>query len=137
MQDGVTENEVELAVLEGQLGGFAGSRLDLKLQLARGGLELAEHPRGDVGGDRRPDHPSRHPVEREVARAVADLERALVAARLAAERLAQLAPDLGLADRAVVDAPLGVVVLGGEVVVADVGVPDGLRGLHRPGEGST
>jgi hypothetical protein len=48
-------------------------------------------------------------------------------AELAAERLRELAGDLALAEIAVVDAPLRVVVLGREVVVADVDLVDLLR----------
>ena len=55
----------------------------------------------------------------------ADLQRALVAVvELGAEQLAQLAEHLRLADLAEVDAPLGVVALGGDVVVTRVDVAD-------------
>ena len=54
---------------------------------------------------------------------------------------APVAPEppsaLGLADLVVVDSPLRVVVLGGEVVVADVEVPYALGAEHGREEGST
>ena len=73
------------------------------------------------------DQPGEHQVEREVAGARADLQGALEAGGLAAERLAHLGGDLRLADVAEVDAPLGVVVVGRHVVVAGVDVADLLR----------
>ena len=74
-------------------------------------LSLREHARRDVRGHRLADHAGAQQVEREVAGARADLERARVAARLVPERLAELAGHLRLADVAVADAPLRVVVL--------------------------
>ena len=71
------------------------------------------------------DQPGAQQVQREVARAGADLERARVAARpRAAERLAHLRQHLVVPELAEVDAPLGVVVVGRDVVVARVDVAD-------------
>ena len=76
-------------------------------------------------------------VEREVAGAGADLQRVAEGRAVEpAERLDQLQPHLLLAGVAEVDAPLGVVLVGGGVVVAGVDVLDvlgrgGGRGRHR------
>jgi len=133
----VAEDQVERVVLERELRGLAGHGLDRHLQLGRRALEPAEHAGRDVGGHRLPHHARTKQVEREVPRARADLERALVPARLVTQRLAELAGHLRLADAVVVDPPLRVVVLGGEVVVADVEVPYALGALHGRQEGST
>ena len=137
VEHGVPEHQVEGVVVEGQPLRLARGGLDGQAELGRGALELAQHPGGDVGGHGLADHPGPQQVEREVAGAGADLEGSGVAARLVPERLAQLARDLCLADGAVVDAPLRVVVLGGQVVVADVCVPDGLGRLHEREQPST
>ena len=70
--------------------------------------------------------PELQQVEREVAGAGADLERVAERARRLARRAPwrSFAPHLGLADLAEVDPPLGVVLAGGGVVVAGVGVLD-------------
>ena len=79
------------------------------------------------------DHAGAQEVQREVAGPGADLQRAVEARRRAAERLAHLAEHLRAADLAEVDAPLGVVVGGRDVVVAGVDVADGLVGWRgRP-----
>ena len=95
------------------------------------GAGVVDHARRDVGARRMLDDTRAHEVQREVAGAGADLEHALEAARLAAEGLAQLADDLGLAGGAEVDAPLRVVAGGRPVVVARVDVTDLLGGGGR------
>ncbi len=85
---------------------------------------VVEHARRDVAAGRLADQPGAQQVEREVAGARADLERAREVSGLPAERLAQLRDDLLAADLAEVDAPLGVVVVGRDVVVARVRVAD-------------
>jgi hypothetical protein len=137
VEHGVAEDEVERVVLEGEVRGLAGRRLDREPQLGRGALEAPQHSRRDVRGHRLAHHSGAQQVEREVAGTGSDFERALVVPWLVPERLAQLAGDLRLADLAVVDAPLRVVVLGREVVVADVGVPDAVGRLHGRAEPST
>ena len=97
----------------------------------------ASMPGRDVRGDRRADHPGAQQVEREVAGAGADLERAVEAAARAAAAPAPCAAcrvTCAWPDLVVADAPLRVVVLGGEVVVADVGVADGRRRSAWPQE---
>ena len=93
---------------------------------------VCEHPRRDVAAGGVLDQPAEQQVEREVAGPRADLERARDSApRLAAERLAELREDLALAELAEVDAPLGVVVVRGNVVVARVRVADLARRWRR------
>jgi hypothetical protein len=136
VQHGMAEDQIEGAVVEGQIGGVAGRGLDRQPEFLGRVLELSQHAGRDVGRHRLAHHAGAQQVQREVAGAGADLERPPIAPRLVPERLSELALDLRLADLAVVDSPLRVVVVGGEVVVADVRVPDALRALHRPGEPS-
>ena len=129
MEHRVAEDEVEGVVGERQLGRLAADGLHLDPQLLRRGGEGREHAGGDVGRDRTLEHARLEQVEREVAGAGPDLEPA-PEVLVARERLVQLAEDLGPSYLAVGDAPLGVVVGGGEVVVADVGLANRFR-LHR------
>ena len=79
--------------------------------------------------------PELEQVEREVAGAGADLQRVAEAARPASppSALRSFSRDLVLADRAEVDSPLGVVLVGGGVVVAGVDVLDVLGGGGEAG----
>jgi hypothetical protein len=140
VEDGVAEDQVEAFVLEGQdlgLGLNRGHVLDA--ERVGGRRQPLQHPGGDVGGGQPLDHAELDEVEREVAGARADLQRVAEGAALhPAERLDQLEADLALADLAEVDAPLGVVLVGGRVVVAGVDVLDVLVGggggsWHRAG----
>ena len=88
------------------------------------GRERREHARRDVAAGGLLDQAGAQQVEREVAGSRADLERARVVAGRAAECLAHLREHLLAADLAEVDAPLGVVVVGRDVVVARVDVAD-------------
>ena len=122
----MAEDEVEALVLEGQhLGlGLDGGHV-LEPERRRRRRQPLQHPRGDVGRGESLDHPELDQVEREVAGARADLQGVAEGAALQpAQRLDQLQAHLALADLAEVDAPLGVVLLGGGVVVAGVDVLD-------------
>jgi hypothetical protein len=131
VQHRVAEDEVEGAVLEGQLGRVDRRGLHVEAEACGVALEHAQHPRRDVGAGRALHAAVEQEVEREVAGAGADLERVAVARRVRAERLAQLAHDLLDPDRAELDPPLGVVRRGGVVVVAGVDVEDLLDGCRR------
>jgi hypothetical protein len=131
VQHGVAEHEVEGRVVERELGGVAGGGLHLAPEPARVGLERLQHAGRDVGARRVLDDPGAEQVEREVAGARADLQRARVRAGRRAQQLGELAEHLRPADPAEVDAPLGVVVVGRDVVVAAVDVEDVVGGGGR------
>src|SRR5205807_7687903 len=120
VEDGVPDHEVELAVVERQLGGVAPVRLDGQVGPARRVRELVEHPLRDVGGDGGVDRPGQEQVQREVAGARPDLERAPEAGRLLTKRAPDLPEHLRASQPAVGDAPLVVVVVSREIVVAGV-----------------
>jgi hypothetical protein len=91
---------------------------------------------GDVGRDGLLEQAGTQEVEREVAGARADLETTDQRLRALAESLAQLAHHLHAPLRPVVDAPLRVVAVSRQVVIADVGVQDlMLRLLEHCGGG--
>ena len=109
VEDGVAEHEIERLVLERKSLGVGLNRLDLEPEPLGGRREHVEHSGGDVDRGRLTDHAGAQQIEREVAGAGTDLERALVVAGLAAERLRELHQHLALARFAVVDRPLAVV----------------------------
>ena len=86
VQDGVAEDEVEALVLEGQLLGLGGDRLDVEPERVGGRREPRQHPRRDVGRGQRLDRPELEQVEREVAGARADLQGVAEALRRRARR---------------------------------------------------
>ena len=119
--------------------GVAGHRRHRQAEPRGVALQRLEHPGGDVRAHGRAHDARLHQVQREVARAGADLQRAAERLGLAPQRLAQLGQHLVLADLAEVDAPLGVVVVRGGVVVAGVDVADLGRcggSRHRVAKGS-
>jgi hypothetical protein len=127
VEDGVTEDEVEALIREGEGLGLGGGRAHLQSQLRGILLERRQHPRGDVGGGGALDDPVLQQVEGEVAGSGADLQRVPERPlRPAPERLAHLGTHLLPADGAEVDAPLRVVGGGGRVVVALVDLLDPL-----------
>jgi hypothetical protein len=124
VEHGVAEHEVEAVVRERQALGVGRFGLDVEPEALGVGGERLQHSGRDVAAGRFADQPGAHQVEREVARPRADLQRASEVAGLAAERLAHLRGDLAEAEIAEVDAPLGVVVVRRDIVVARVGVSD-------------
>jgi hypothetical protein len=123
MENGVAEYEVEALVGEKQLLGLGANRLGFDAEALSGGAERRQHSRRDVAGRQAPDDAELQEVEAEIAGAGADLERVAERTRVA-DRLAQLAADLVLADLAEVDPPLAVVLVRRGVVVARVDVLD-------------
>ena len=131
MQHRVPEDEVEGPIGERQPLGLGAHGLDLQAEPLGAGRERVEHPLGDVAGHGLLDQARAQQVEREVARPGADLERPAERPRLAAKRLSQLAEHLATGLGAEIDAPLGVVVARGDIVVADVCVLDLVRSGSR------
>jgi hypothetical protein len=137
VQHGVPEDDVERVVLERQVLGLADDGVDRRQSEPLGrSLEGLEHPPGHVRGDDLVEPALAEQVEGEVPGARADLEPAAVRfPAVAAERLLHLAQHLSGALGPVVDAPLGVVRVRRQVVVAHVGFEDFVRGLLRHGDG--
>ena len=134
MEDGVTEDQVEAFVAEGQRLGVSRHRLHTEAEPLGVRLQRRQHPGGDICRRRARYRAGLHQVEREVTGARTDLER--IAVRPfgpAPKRLAQLARDLLLADLPEVDPPLGVVRGRRHVVVALVHLLDPLRAGHGAG----
>ncbi len=120
----MAEHKVEALILEGQALRIGRERVHLQAQALRVICERTEHAGGDVCAGRLFDDARAHQVEREIAGARADLQRAVIAARLGAERLLHLRAHLLRPMLAEIDPPLGVVVPGCDVVVAGVDVAD-------------
>jgi hypothetical protein len=139
VQNRMPEHEVEALVGKWQLLGLRSHCVQSQSESAGRRGEGVEHALGDVGCRGALDQPELEQVEAEVAGTGADLQRVAEGlARLAAQGLDQLGANLILAHGPEVDAPFGVVVGGGDVVVARVGVLDlsgsGGRGGGHGGE---
>jgi hypothetical protein len=132
----VSQQQVERVILEGQRGGLASRCADAHAEARGRAVELVEHSLRDVGGHRLVDHAREEQVEGEVAGAGPDLERAPERPRVGPEGLSQLPEHLLGAALVVGDAPLRVVVRGGDVVVAGVDVLDVVGGERRHGGGT-
>ena len=130
VQHGMADDQVKALVGERQALRVGDLRRDVEAELRGVCGERLEHPGRDVAARRVADQALEHQVEREIAGARADLERALEPRGRRAERLLELRAHLLAADRAEVDTPLGVVVLGRDVVVGGVRLADLLRGQH-------
>jgi len=139
VQHRVAEDDVERVVGEGEGGGVAAGGVRVHAETAGRFAQGVEHAGGDVGGRVLGDHARQREVQPEVAGSGADLQPARIGGQAArAKDLAQLAEHLGLTALAVVDAPLRVVVLSREVVVAHirgVNLLGGRGGGHRPPDG--
>ena len=130
----MAEDEVEALVLERQLLGLGAHRLDLEPEPLGRRRQRRQHPGRDVGRRRALDRAQLEQVEREVAgaRRRSRARRRTAGRASAPSALRELAAHLRLADVAEVDAPLGVVLGGRRVVVADVDVLD-LRSARAAG----
>ncbi len=134
VQHRVAEHEVEALVGERQALGIGRCRGDVEPEALRVAGQRAQHARRDVAAGRPLDHAVLHEVQREVPGTRPDLEAVLEGAGVAAQELADLAQHLMAADLPEVDAPLGVVLAGGDVVIAGVDLAD-LLGGGRCGHG--
>ncbi len=120
----VPQHQIEAPIGEGQALGVGGHRAHIEPKALGVGAQSIQHPRRDVVAGRLLDHARAEQVEREVPRSRADLQRARVGPRMRTQDLAHLGDDLIVAELAEVDPPLGVVVIGCDVVVARVDVAD-------------